>query len=165
MVQLTDGLEGSPVTAIPAFLTDDWFAALTQELSATRNALTTVNIGQIVTNIPPKLGFTDSVDQDESISYTICIEAHKPIWIQRDSVKDATVTFKTDYTTAAAIASGNLEPAQALAQGRLRLRGDATALVAARGALEVIGSTAAAKKLATNKVKSEHISATLPDEA
>lgn len=59
------------------------------------------------------------------------------------------VTISLSYADAAALSRGELEPAEAVAQGRVRVRGDLAVLVAGRALLAAAGERLGALQAAT----------------
>ena len=102
---------------MPAFLTDDWIAALAEAGAA------------IVVPDEVSLSLRQVVDD---VSWTVRV-ADGRVTVDRDPTADLTLT--TDRDTAAAVVRGDLAAPDAVASGRLRFHGDVTALLAAAGAL------------------------------
>ena len=102
-------------------LSDEWFARLegllrTAPLAQSSSA---VGIGQLVLGAPAG-----------DVAYTIVLGGDAPARLERGTLDHAAVTLVEDYATARAIASG-ASVAEALGEGRIKVRGDANALSAA----------------------------------
>jgi putative sterol carrier protein len=104
---------------MPAFLTDDWIAALAEAGAA------------IVVPDDVSLSLCQVVDD---VRWTVRLGGGR-VAVDRDPSADLTLT--TDGATAAAIARGELAAQDAVAAGRLRFEGDVTKLLASAPALAV----------------------------
>ncbi|MGA3353467.1 MAG: hypothetical protein ABSD85_09825 [Acidimicrobiales bacterium] len=139
---------------MPEFLGEAWFEALAAALGsltttagATRSLAGGLAVGQIVTGVPAETG-TGGVDKGE-VRYTIVLSGDGSASLVRDSTDDAQVIILEDWPTARAIASGASSVTEMLNAGRIKVRGNARALVAAAdflaGIAPVIAATLAGK--------------------
>lgn len=104
------------------FLSPEWFDALESTLAS----ITTgeagepgLTLGQVIQDHPTG-----------TISYTMCLGSGTPGRLVRDSVEDAEVTLVEDFPSALSIHEG-ASVADLLASGRIKIRGDANALLRA----------------------------------
>jgi hypothetical protein len=132
----------SPAT-VAEFLSDGWFDALAAALSGLRPATSALGapapglaLGQIVTGVPDDAGVSGL--KNGEVRYTIVLGQDSPASLLRDSVESAEVTIVTDWSTAQAIASGSSSVSDMLSAGKLKLRGDTSALVAAGDLLAMV---------------------------
>ena len=132
----------SPAT-VAEFLSDGWFDALAAALSGLRPATSALGapapglaLGQIVTGVPDDAGVSGL--KNGEVRYTIVLGQDSPASLVRDSVESAEVTIVTDWSTAQAIASGSSSVSDMLSAGKLKLRGDTGALVAAGDLLAMV---------------------------
>lgn len=109
------------------FLSDQWFDALEDALARAGEPEggERCAIGQLVTGAP-----------GGDVAYTLVAGAG-PAALVRDSIAPAEVVLVEDYETARAIASG-VAPSDALAAGRVKVRGDVQALLRAQGFLAAL---------------------------
>jgi hypothetical protein len=135
---------------VPEFLDEDWFEALGAALkglsgTASEPAVleSALGIGQIVTEVPGGPAAA-GVDEGE-IRYTIVLSEDGSASLVRDSTEPAQVIIVEDWLTARAIASGASSVAEMLNAGKLKVRGDARALVAAADLLARVAPVIAAK--------------------
>jgi hypothetical protein len=100
------------------------------------------SVAQVVTGVPGK----DS-DSAESVVRTVfsVSDGAARLALDPDEQVPATATIVLGYDAALAMARGQLDPADALAAGRVRVRGDLAALVAGQALL-----AAAAEQLGTS---------------
>lgn len=114
------------------FLSDEWLAELAEQLRSVPELeqAPVLRLGQVVTGFPPLEG--------EDLAYTIRLGGGEPAAVIPGGVEDAEVVLVEDYETARAIASGT--PAAALlSEGRIKVRGDANALIGAQEQLGALG--------------------------
>jgi hypothetical protein len=99
------------------------------------------SVAQLVHGVPADLGLGAEVRVVLSVA-----EGKARLRVEGDVVilSETTATIALGYADALALALGRLDPADALAQGRVRVRGDLAALVAAQEVL-----AAAASRLGT----------------
>jgi putative sterol carrier protein len=104
------------------------------------------SVAQLVSGVPEDVR-ADSGSGPESVVGMVLSVADGRAHIALDpggadgaSVRSATATIALGYTDALALALGRLDPADALAAGRVRVRGDLAALVAGQ---EVLAAAAA----------------------
>jgi putative sterol carrier protein len=116
---------------VPAFLTDDWIAALAEAGAA------------IVVPDGVALSLCQVVDE---VRWTVRV-ARGRVSVDRDA--DADLTLTTDRATAAAITRGELAAQDAVAAGRLRIEGDMAKLLASAPALAVTEAAYAALRSTT----------------
>ena len=95
------------------------------------------SVAQVVTGVPGSEGEVRTVFRVADGSARLTLDP--------DTTLPATATIVLDYVDALAMARGELDPADALAAGRVRVRGDLAALVAGQGIL-----AAAAERLGTS---------------
>ena len=120
------------------FLSRAWIDGLAAALgSAAPVAGDRLLLGQIVTGAP-----------SGEVRYTLAVGGGEPPEVVEGTTEGATVTLVADYATARAIASGT-PAAELLSQGRVKVRGDANALIAAEEQLAVIGGALAGLAAAT----------------
>jgi hypothetical protein len=111
----------------------------------------TFSVVQVVTGVPPTGPAAHAGPDDESPATTdvrvVLTVADGRARLALDPSGDVagTATIVLGYADAAAMARGELDPADALAAGRVRVRGDLAALVAGQDVL-----TAAATRLGTD---------------
>jgi hypothetical protein len=100
------------------------------------------SVAQVVTGVPG----SDS-DSTESVVRTVfsVTDGAARLVLDPDEQVTATATIVLGYDAALAMARGQLDPADALAAGRVRVRGDLAALVAGQALL-----VAAAEQLGTS---------------
>jgi hypothetical protein len=117
---------------VPQFLSPDWFELLGEALKEASGDLARserIVIGQIVTGTP-----------SGTVSYALSFGDDRGPQVHIGSVEHATVTFVEDYETAMSIASGN--PAgDLLSLGKIKVRGDANALLRAQEELSALGTS------------------------
>jgi hypothetical protein len=95
-------------------------------------------VAQEVTGAPADLGSggTDAAGMPSVVRTVLTVSDGKArLVLDPDTSLDADVTLVVGYDDASAMALGRLEPADALAEGRVRVRGDLAALVAAQSVL------------------------------
>ncbi len=94
-------------------------------------------VAQIVTGAPADLAGTRTDAGDQAVVRTVLTvsDGRARLALDPEGSLDADVTLVVGYADASAMALGALEPADALADGRVRVRGDLAALVAAQAVL------------------------------
>jgi hypothetical protein len=95
-------------------------------------------VAQEVTGAPADLGSAgpDAVGLPSVVRTVLTVsDGTARLQLDRGASLDADVTLVVGYDDAAAMALGRLQPADALAKGRVRVRGDLAALVAAQSVL------------------------------
>jgi SCP-2 sterol transfer family len=94
-------------------------------------------VAQEVTGAPADLGSARADAAGPSVVRTVLTvsNGHARLVLDPEGATEADVTLVVGYADASAIALGELEPADALAEGRVRVRGDLSALVAAQSVL------------------------------
>ncbi len=114
------------------FLSDEWLAELAAELRAAPGLADgpQLELGQLITGVPTLEG--------GDLAYLIRFGGGAEAAVVPGSVQDADVVLVEDYETARAIASG-AAAASMLAEGKIKLRGDANALVGAQDQLAMLG--------------------------
>lgn len=127
-----------------SFLSDEWLAELAEALrrSAELAAGPALRLGQIVTDAP-------TLENAAEVRYTIHLGGGAPAAVTPGSVDEADVVLVEDYETARAIATGT-PPASLLAAGRIKVRGDAGALIAAQEQLAGLGEALSGVALGTH---------------
>jgi SCP-2 sterol transfer family len=114
-------------------LSDAVAAAGAKSLAAADGAFSVV---QVVTGVPTDAGAGAGVDGDGTVRLVLTVEggtAH--IALDPSGDVAGTATIELGYRDALALARGELDPADALAAGRVRVRGDLAALVAGQDVL------------------------------
>jgi hypothetical protein len=117
-------------------LTEAIAAAGTGSLLATDGAFT---VAQVVEGDPDAAGADRGGSTVRSVRTVLTIaEGHAHLALDPDGAASdaADVTMLLGYDDALAMAQGALQPADALAAGRVRVRGDLSALVAAQSVLQ-----------------------------
>jgi hypothetical protein len=97
------------------------------------------SVAQLVSGVPSDLGLGAEVRVILSVA-----EGRAHLALDAGDATEATATIALGYADALALALGRLHPAEALAEGRVRVRGDLAALVAGQEVL-----AAAATRLGT----------------
>jgi alkyl sulfatase BDS1-like metallo-beta-lactamase superfamily hydrolase len=121
------------VTAAPG--SPDWLDRLAKALStaAPLAGEGTLRLGQLI------LGEDGSV----RCAFTVELEAGCPPRLLGTEIDQAEVTLVESEATAEALASGAASAAELLEQGRIKVRGDAAALVRAAGLIEQLSAVTA----------------------
>jgi hypothetical protein len=121
-------------------LSDGWFEALAAALDGlarsaepTRGPTGDLALGQVITGVPGMLGNEGACDGE--IRYTILLRQDGSAALIRSSTGSAHVTLIEDWSTAEAIMSGRSSVTDMLGAGRIKMRGDSRALVAAEALL------------------------------
>jgi hypothetical protein len=110
-------------------LTDAIAAAGAGSLTASRG---TFGVAQVVTDAPPGPGTAGG-----TLRTVLTVDAGRITLVaDPDEALPANVTMVLAYADALAIARGELEPAEALANGRVRVRGELAVLVAGQAVLQ-----------------------------
>jgi SCP-2 sterol transfer family len=120
-------------------LSDAVAAAGTSSLAAADGAFSVV---QVVTGVPAEV--RDPGASDEVHVVLRVADGHAHLVLDPEGQQGGTATIVLGYAEALAMARGELDPADALAAGRVRVRGDLAALVAGQDVL-----AAAASRLGT----------------
>ena len=119
------------------FLSPEWMEAVNRaaascpEVEATAGQAP-VTISQLVTGGP-----------DGDVAYTLRV-GDGGMRVSTGGTDDATVTISEDWTTAVAVARGEMGADEAVMAGRMAVRGDMEALIAARDLLQIAQSCVAA---------------------
>jgi hypothetical protein len=115
-------------------LTDAIAAAGAGSLTASQG---TFRVAQVVTDAPGGLGGVSGVDGAGGVVRTVLTVADGRITLTSDQGESlpSNVTIVLRYADALAIARGELDPAEALAAGRVRVRGELAVLVAGQSVL------------------------------
>ena len=129
-------------------LSDVVAAAGTTSLAAADGAFSVV---QVITGVPPEVtgpsggeGGAGGTEPDE-LRLVLTVESGRAtLALDPDGEAEGNATIVLGYLDALALARGELDPADALAAGRVRVRGDLAALVAGQVVLAV-----AAQRLGT----------------
>lgn len=121
---------------MPEFLSEGWFeafAAALRSLPVTGDTAGAppagLRLGQIITDVPDEAGAAGV--RNGEVRYTIVLDRDGSGSLVPDSTETADVTLIEDFPTAKAIASESASLPDLLGAGKLKLRGDARALVAA----------------------------------
>lgn len=116
---------------MPEFLSAEWFDKLAQTLS-------TITIGE-PSEAGLALGQVILNTGRGTVNYTIRLGAGRPGSLVRDSVDAAQVTLVEDYESALAILAGE-SIANLLSSGKIKVRGDANALLGASNELAALAT-------------------------
>lgn len=114
-----------------AFLSEEWFAALTDTLATVvvgEEADDGLALGQVVHGGP-----------DGTVRFTIRVGRGVPAEVVRGGTESAQVTLVEDFESARQIAEG-APVADLLASGRIKVSGDANALLRASGELGALAT-------------------------
>jgi hypothetical protein len=123
------------------FLSDEWIAAFDELLRGSipiDRTAAGLRIAHTVTDVP---GIGE-------IEYSIVLGPDGSA-VRGGRIPDPTVTFTCDLATAVAINRGDEQTQSVFLDGRLRVGGDTTALLAAREALATLGDVAEPLRRAT----------------
>jgi hypothetical protein len=114
--------------AVARFLTAEWLDALQRVADKTDLP--------VDANIVVGHEISDTPHGDVTFRFTAADGRIELAWATNDG---AEITLVEDYTTAVAIARGELPAQQAVAEGRLKLRGDVGALIRNGPAMTALG--------------------------
>jgi hypothetical protein len=114
-------------------LTDAIAAAGEGSLLAADGSFT---VAQVVEGVPAAADGSDTVRTVRTVLTIAEGRAHLALDPDGTATSAADVTMLLGYVDALAMARGELQPAEALAGGRIRVRGDLSALVAAQAVLQ-----------------------------
>jgi hypothetical protein len=112
-------------------LSDAVAAAASGSLAAADGAFT---VAQVVSGVPAAV----AADSGQEVRVVLSVaDGHAHMALDPDGARaaTATATIALEYPDALALALGRLDPAEALAAGRVRVRGDLAALVAGQSVL------------------------------
>jgi SCP-2 sterol transfer family len=110
-------------------LSDAIEAAATGSLAAADGVF---SVAQVVSGVPSDVIGGAAADQEMRVVLSVA-EGHAHMALDSDGAfGPATATIALGYADALALALGRLDPADALAAGRVRVRGDLAALVASQ---------------------------------
>jgi len=140
---------------MPRYLTPEWVASFDAALSALdlsdavaaagagslAAADGTFSVVQVVTGVPDDV---QAAGGDVHLVLTVA-EGRAHLALDHSGTAGGTATIVLGYAEALAMAGGELDPADALAAGRVRVRGDLAALVAGQDVL-----AEAARRLGTD---------------
>jgi alkyl sulfatase BDS1-like metallo-beta-lactamase superfamily hydrolase len=104
------------MVAVVRFLTPEWFAEVGAASAPTAETSPDVVVGQVVTNGP-----------HGEVRYRVEVRGARATLVPGTN-GEADMTFTSDYTTAAAIARGDLSTHAALLEGRIHVSGSPSAL-------------------------------------
>jgi hypothetical protein len=138
---------------VPRYLTPEWVQAFDDALGALdlTEAIAAAGAGslsaadgafsvaQVITGAPDDLR-VDGIDSSEVRTVLRVADGRARLALDPDSALPANVTMVLSYADAKAMALGSLEPADALAAGRIRVRGDLAALVASQSVLAAVAT-------------------------
>jgi hypothetical protein len=133
---------------VPEYLSQAWFEALATaldrlHLSGAEVPSDGLAIGQLVTGVPET---ADAVGVDNGeVRYTIVVGESGSTTLIRGSVELASVVIVADWPSAFAISSGASSVSEMLSAGKIKLRGDARALVAAADLLATLARVVATR--------------------
>jgi putative sterol carrier protein len=133
---------------MPRYLSPEWVASFDAALSALdlSDALAAAGAGslaaadgtfsvvQVVTAVPEEVRPAGATDGEVHVVLTIA-EGRAHLGLDPTGTAGGTATIVLGYPDALAMARGELDPADALAAGRVRVRGDLAALVAGQDVL------------------------------
>jgi hypothetical protein len=121
---------------VPEFLSEGWFEAFVaalERLPVTGETADTpfagLRLGQVITAVPDEARAAGA--RDGEVRYTIVLDQDGSASLVANSTETAEVVLVEDFSTAKAIASGSASLPDLLAAGKVKLRGDSRALVAA----------------------------------
>ncbi|HSZ37234.1 MAG TPA: SCP2 sterol-binding domain-containing protein [Acidimicrobiales bacterium] len=115
-------------------LSDAIAAAASGSLAAADGAF---SVAQVVSGVPTELAGGSAAGPEMRVVLSVA-EGHAHMALDADGASGpTTATIALDYADALALALGRLDPADALAAGRVRVRGDLAALVAGQEILAV----------------------------
>jgi len=121
------------------YLSDEWFAAVSEALGPALDAedQAALTIQQQVEGGPdgPAVWHVQIIDATPTV--------------RRGPHPSPTVTFTQSYSTAVAVARGDLSAQEAFMTGRITMGGDAGALIEAAPAMAAVGDALAAVRAAT----------------
>jgi hypothetical protein len=125
---------------VPDFLSEAWFEVLAEALGRLDADVTAMGgvaiaLGQIVTEVPAQAAVGA---QGGEVSYTVVLRSDGSASLVRGSTAEADVVLVEDFATAQAVATGSSSVSDMLSAGRIKLRGDTRALVAAGDLLTTI---------------------------
>jgi SCP-2 sterol transfer family len=132
---------------MPRYLSPEWVASFDAALGALdlSDAVAAAGAGslaaadgafsvvEVVTDVPEDIR-TDGAGGDVRVVLTVA-EGRAHLGLDPTGAAAGTATIVLGYREALAMARGELDPAEALAAGRVRVRGDLAALVAGQGVL------------------------------
>ncbi|MGD1011659.1 MAG: SCP2 sterol-binding domain-containing protein [Acidimicrobiales bacterium] len=125
---------------MPEFLSEEWFAALASALerlgradSPAERPTVGLALGQVITGVPEGSGAVSAPSGE--IRYTILLREDGSAALSRSSTEPADVTLIEDFATGEALMSGRSQVTSLLAAGRIKMRGDSRALLAAEALL------------------------------
>jgi hypothetical protein len=122
---------------MPEFLSDDWITAFDELVSR--------DVSLTLEALPQPLGISHTVTGcpgDRTVSYSVVLSPDGS-GVRRGPLAEPTVTFSCDYPTAVAVSRGDEQTQMVFLDGRLRIGGDTSALLAARPALAELGDLVA----------------------
>ncbi|HMQ26627.1 MAG TPA: SCP2 sterol-binding domain-containing protein [Acidimicrobiales bacterium] len=125
------------------YLSEEWFAVAAAMLGPAPDAATAAG-GEERPDEEPLVVEQRVLDGPEGPVVWHVVVAGAVRSIQPGPHPSPTVAFSQDYTTAAAVASGELSAQEAFMTGRITMSGDAGALLAAAPALAGVGDALAA---------------------
>jgi hypothetical protein len=123
-------------------LSDAIAAAASGSLVAADGAF---SVAQVVSGVPSDVAASSASGGEEVRVVLTVADGHAHMALDPDGAASPTTTIALEYADALALALGRLDPAEALAAGRVRVRGDLAALVAGQqvlaAAAALLGST------------------------
>jgi hypothetical protein len=136
---------------MPRYLSPEWVQAFNAVLAdltladaitaAGRDSVTasegTFKVAQVVTDTPAEVSPSGQVRTVLNVE-----DGHVSLALDPDELETANVTIVLGYADALAMAKGELQPADALAAGRVRVRGELAVLVAGQLVLQAAASAA-----------------------
>ena len=131
------------VRLVAEFLSDEWIAAMgaaASDASPDASSGDALVVEPLVRDVPGR----------GDVRYRVtCDTVVRSVTRAGDGAGSSDVCIETDYSTAAALARGELNAQTALADGRLRVSGDLARLAAHAGALAGLGDLFAAVRATT----------------
>ncbi len=128
---------------MPRFLSADWVAAANRRLEAlgpveARGSVVassgSYTVCQVVSDCPP-----DLIGPGGRAVVSLVVAEGRPTLTLGEPETQADVVLELAYPDAVDLHTGRLDPAAALAEGRVRVRGDLSVLVAGQRLLEAAG--------------------------
>lgn len=131
---------------MPRFLTPEWAEAFDAALSG---AASVVPDPQSPTSLRAQSGPYTVVQEvrdgpDGDVRLTVSVDGDRigiAVASLQDTADEGDVTLAITYQDAAALAQGQLSPAEALTTGRVRVRGDLSLLIASQARLDAARDT------------------------
>ncbi len=114
------------------YLSDEWMTAAAADLAASDSLREATSDAELT------IQYDVAGAPGGKAAYGITVD-HGTVTLEPGAHKDAQVRFELDYSSAAAIASGELSAQAAFMQGKLKLGGDVSVLVRQHALLDGLG--------------------------